>query len=480
MGRCLATLLALVLLATACTASRGSTAAETPDGATVEVDEPPRQTAEPAPVEPATTAPNIDAVSEPLELAGIGDSFTDWSSETVQGPIVADGEPGNGPSLSWVKVNPQPGIDDMDQVQLSSVGQQFYLTAFMPDGASSVTSNDGLLWKPAGDELARDPIGWDSSGARDWTEPQEDHVQRGPFDIGVFSLVVVDDGFLAADLEGWLWFSADGSVWERLASTPNRQGLLFELIPWRGQALARSEDGRTLVAAASTGFSTLQLFDTAPAPSGFSGSIDAGRAGVAYITEFDDEGGPFELVYSPDGVNWHLSPLPDPAGVAYCCYLDMFGVAVGNESVLLLEASRDGTGPLTLWRGTPPDGSIPTTSLGALVNATVALDATGCSSTIPTHSGTGQLGIEIQNKTDNAMAVIMGTYDEGRDRNDLVAYGRDISTRPDSIIAALEIYEVASQATSQVSFDHGPGHYFTACMDTTSTMIVLNDLIVGN
>ncbi|MGI9647188.1 MAG: hypothetical protein ACR2OI_01580 [Acidimicrobiia bacterium] len=73
----------------------------------------------------------------------------------------------------------------------------------------------------------------------------------------------------------------------------------------------------------------------------------------------------------------------------------------------------------------------------------------------------------------------MGTYNEGFGRDDLVSYGRDISTRP-GFIDALEIYEVGSNSTLQVSFDHGPGRFFTVCMDSTSTMIVLSDLTVGD
>lgn len=112
-------------------------------------------------------------------------------------------------------------------------------------------------------------------------------------------------------------------------------------------------------------------------------------------------------------------------------------------------------------------------------SAVVVLDGTGCSSTIPSHSGTGDLDIEIQNRTDGTMALVMGTYNDGFGHDDLVAYGRDISTRPD-FIEALEIYEVWPQATRQVSFDHGPGRYFTTCLDTTTTMIVLDDLTIAS
>ena len=73
----------------------------------------------------------------------------------------------------------------------------------------------------------------------------------------------------------------------------------------------------------------------------------------------------------------------------------------------------------------------------------------------------------------------MGTHNDGFGHADLVSYGRDISTRPD-FIDALEIYAIGPESTDHVSFDHGPGYYFIVCMDSTSTMIVLNDLIVGS
>ena len=43
---------------------------------------------------------------------------------------------------------------------------------------------------------------------------------------------------------------------------------------------------------------------------------------------------------------------------------------------------------------------------------------------------------------------------------DLVAYGNDVSIRPE-FINALEIYPVAPQSSSNLAFDPGPGTYFT-------------------
>lgn len=107
----------------------------------------------------------------------------------------------------------------------------------------------------------------------------------------------------------------------------------------------------------------------------------------------------------------------------------------------------------------------------------IALDGTECMSSIPETWSGGAL--EIENKNTSTMAIVMGTYDDGFGHDDLVAYGRDISTRPD-FIDALEIFEVGPQTSLVVSFDHGPGQYFATCLDTTNTMIVLEDVTVGN
>ena len=125
---------------------------------------------------------------------------------------------------------------------------------------------------------------------------------------------------------------------------------------------------------------------------------------------------------------------------------------------------------------TPAPVSTTTTTIPEGV-ARIALDGNECTASIPEIWSGGAL--EIENKNTITMAVVMGTYNEGFGHADLVAYGRDISTRPD-FIDALEIYEVGPQTTRVVSFEHGSGQYFTTCLDSTSTMIVLDDVTVRN
>jgi hypothetical protein len=131
---------------------------------------------------------------------------------------------------------------------------------------------------------------------------------------------------------------------------------------------------------------------------------------------------------------------------------------------------------------TPPtttDPATPTPSTATDTQAHIGIDGDDCTSSIPGSWPNGPIQIEISNQTANTGAVIMGTYNDGFGHADLVSYGRNISTRP-GFIDALEIYEIAPESTDHVSFDHGPGHYFIVCMDSTSTMIVLNDLTVGS
>jgi hypothetical protein len=111
-------------------------------------------------------------------------------------------------------------------------------------------------------------------------------------------------------------------------------------------------------------------------------------------------------------------------------------------------------------------------------DAVVTFDGTECISAIPNPQSTDSVELEITNEATTRIAVIIGTYNDGFARDDLVAYGRDLSSRP-AFISALEIYEVGPETTRRVSFDHGPGCYFTVCMDTPSTGFVLDDLVVG-
>ncbi|MGI9529705.1 MAG: hypothetical protein ACR2NG_08340 [Acidimicrobiia bacterium] len=107
----------------------------------------------------------------------------------------------------------------------------------------------------------------------------------------------------------------------------------------------------------------------------------------------------------------------------------------------------------------------------------VSFDSESCSSSNPADWPAGPHDILVVNDSTTRGAVIMGTYNNGYSRDDLVDYGSDVSTRP-PFIDALEIFEAAPESTTTVLFDHEPGTYFFVCMPTTDTMVVLDDFTI--
>lgn len=116
---------------------------------------------------------------------------------------------------------------------------------------------------------------------------------------------------------------------------------------------------------------------------------------------------------------------------------------------------------------------------GRTVQPTVSIDDQGCASSNTVDWPTGVLAMEVSNNAASRSAIVIGTYDNGFEREDLVAYGSDISTRP-PFITALEIFEVAPETTDTLIFDHGPGTYFMVCLTDTNTMFVLDDVTVDS
>lgn len=111
------------------------------------------------------------------------------------------------------------------------------------------------------------------------------------------------------------------------------------------------------------------------------------------------------------------------------------------------------------------------------VEPIISFDEGTCTSSDPSVWPSGALDIAISNTTSARTAVVMGTYSDGFGHEDLVAYGSDISTRPD-FINALEIFEVAPESTRNLLFDHGPGRYFMVCLPDNNTMVVLDDVTI--
>ena len=120
-----------------------------------------------------------------------------------------------------------------------------------------------------------------------------------------------------------------------------------------------------------------------------------------------------------------------------------------------------------------------TACASSTVQPTVSTDDQGCASSNTDDWPSGVLAIEVSNNAASGSAIVIGTYDNGFEREDLVAYGSDISTRP-PFITALEVFEVAPETIDTLIFDHGPGTYFMVCLTDTNTMVVLDDLTVDN
>jgi hypothetical protein len=114
----------------------------------------------------------------------------------------------------------------------------------------------------------------------------------------------------------------------------------------------------------------------------------------------------------------------------------------------------------------------------ATIDPSVAFNEQGCSSSsVERWPSISPVEIEVSNNTQSVVAVVMGTYKDGFGTADLIAYGSDVSIRPD-FINALEIHQAAPGITNTLLFDHGPGTFFMVCMPDTSTMVVLKDVTV--
>lgn len=110
--------------------------------------------------------------------------------------------------------------------------------------------------------------------------------------------------------------------------------------------------------------------------------------------------------------------------------------------------------------------------------ALVSFEDETCSSSDMSNRPEGSTDILLVNSTDTRTALIVGTYNDGFERADLLDYGTDISTRP-QFITALKIFESAPNSTTTVQFDPGPGTYFMVCMPSPNTMVVLDDLTIS-
>jgi hypothetical protein len=123
--------------------------------------------------------------------------------------------------------------------------------------------------------------------------------------------------------------------------------------------------------------------------------------------------------------------------------------------------------------GCTPGSPIETTTTS--MGAAIVFDGRSC-------SGAGLAGwrgnpLDVINNSTTGVAVVFGTYAAGHSRADLLAYGSDVSTRPD-FIDALEIFEVDPSTAAELAYEFTPGTYFLVCMPNTNTMVVLDDVVI--
>jgi hypothetical protein len=114
------------------------------------------------------------------------------------------------------------------------------------------------------------------------------------------------------------------------------------------------------------------------------------------------------------------------------------------------------------------------------VDPLVTFSEQSCSSSsVDGWPSSGPIEIEVSNNSEVVTAVVIGTYLNGFGHADLIAYGSNVSTRPE-FIEALDIHRTGPGVTNTLRFDHGPGTFFMVCMPDTNTMIVLDDLVVDS
>jgi len=109
----------------------------------------------------------------------------------------------------------------------------------------------------------------------------------------------------------------------------------------------------------------------------------------------------------------------------------------------------------------------------------VVFDDTTCEANVTRWPGDGS-PIVVRNESSKLMALIVGTYNEGHSRTDLVDYAESWeggSARPD-FVSATEIREVGPRSERPLLLEADPGLYFAVCMAMPDTMAVADDVVI--
>lgn len=112
----------------------------------------------------------------------------------------------------------------------------------------------------------------------------------------------------------------------------------------------------------------------------------------------------------------------------------------------------------------------------------IVFDGTECVSSIPDGLPGGGLTAEISNESENLMTFVIGTYQDGYGREDLVAFIEELEViaEPPPFIEILEFHELGSGSDGNYVFSLGDGLFFMLCLQQPSTALVLDDVVVGD
>ncbi len=354
-----------------------------------------------------------------------GPTLIDLSPWNVRGVAVSNGE---------TTVAPWAGASGETLLAVSDASETSLVPAEAPWGdefAQIVSSGERFLAYAGGLFDDPGPTIWSSHEGLVWEEIGTAPFTSGPAGGEAHSYQVVERNGTLLVLVGdfchvdSLWRSPDGVQWERLGDSPDR--------------------GRSC-----------------------GGSLQAAPFGWVLVTDGGTELPEPNVWMSVDGDSWEqldTTALGIKGGDGSTPH-DQLSISVVGDHIFIQSLFGEDR---SIWVGRYWNEEWPT--------ADVSIGEGTCHSTIPATSEADRIHLEIHNHTPGRTAVVIGVYADGYGHDDLEAYGRDISDRPD-FIEALEIFEVGSGETAAAEFEHEPGRYFVVCMDTTSTAIVLDDLIV--
>jgi hypothetical protein len=196
-------------------------------------------------------------------------------------------------------------------------------------------------------------FGWYSPDGVAWTP-----IPGYGTDFTFNQVIGVSDGFIAQGVAvedrcplpdgcGEMWHSSDGLTWRNLGPSAERPPN-GELVPWMGGVLATDGVGR-FGFWTSQGYTELPMAAELPSPPKEPHmTVGIGPLGLVSVSR-----GTKEILFTPDGVEWDINPMPAAMAADQTINRDP-RVVVGDRSVLVvLKAGNSDDPTLSLWLGTP-------------------------------------------------------------------------------------------------------------------------------